>query len=57
MKVELPSSYEGYSFHSYDTLPLPTEELSAKEVITLRDEAFDKYHNYKPLDLITKKFG
>ena len=56
--VELPSSYEGYSFHSYDTLPLPTEELSAKEVITLRDEAFDKYHNYKPfLDLITKKFG
>ena len=56
--VELPSSYEGYSFHSYDTVPLPTENLTAKEVITLRDEAFDKYHNHKPfLDLITKKFG
>tara|TARA_B100000989_G_scaffold298254_1_gene286745 strand:- start:10896 stop:12440 length:1545 start_codon:yes stop_codon:yes gene_type:complete len=56
--VELPSSYEGYSFHSYDTVPLPTENLTAKEVITLRDEAFYKYHNHQPfLDLITKKFG
>ncbi len=56
--VELPNSYEGYSFHSYETVPLPTEQLTAKEVITLRDEAFDKYHNHKPfLDLITKKFG
>ena len=36
--VELPSNYEGYSFHSYDTVPLPTESLTAKEVITLRDE-------------------
>ena len=34
------------------------EKLSAKEVITLRDEAFDKYHNHKPfLNLIKKKFG
>ena len=56
--IPLPDSYEGYSFHSYETLPLPTEELSAKEIITLRDEAFDKYHNYKPfLKLIEKKFG
>ena len=56
--VKLPDSYEGYSFHSYETLPLPTETLSAKEVITLRDEAFDKYHNHKPfLNLIEKKFG
>jgi anaerobic magnesium-protoporphyrin IX monomethyl ester cyclase len=56
--IKLPGTYEGYSFHSYDTLPLPTEKLSAKEVITLRDEAFDKYHNHKPfLNLIKKKFG
>tara|TARA_Y100000591_G_scaffold56030_1_gene44593 strand:- start:10601 stop:12145 length:1545 start_codon:yes stop_codon:yes gene_type:complete len=56
--VKLPDSYEGYSFHSYETLPLPTETLSAKEVITLRDEAFDKYHNHKPfLKLIENKFG
>ena len=42
----VPDSYEGYSFHSYEALPLPTEKLSAKEVITLRDDAFNKYHNY-----------
>ena len=56
--TELPNSYEGYSFHSYETLPLPTEKLSAKEIITLRDDAFNKYHNHKPfLQLIEKKFG
>ena len=55
---QLPDTYEGFSFHSYDTLPLPTEKLSAKEIITLRDEAFNKYHNHKPfLNLIEKKFG
>ena len=57
-KIKLPDSYEGYSFHSYETLPLATEKLSAKEIITLRDDAFKKYHNYKPfLKLIEKKFG
>ena len=56
--IELPGTYSGYSFHSYETLPLPTETLSAKEVITLRDEAFNQYHNHKPfLNLIEKKFG
>ena len=35
-----------------------SRKLSAKEVITLRDEAFNKYHNHKPfLQLIEKKFG
>jgi len=56
--VKLPESYEGYSFHSFETLPLPTESLSAKEVITLRDEAFTNYHTHKPfLKLIENKFG
>ena len=56
--IKLPENYEGYSFHSYETLPLPTAKLSAKEIITLRDEAFNKYHNHKPfLQLIEKKFG
>ena len=56
--IKLPENYEGYSFHSYETLPLPTEKLSAKEIITLRDEAFNSYHNHKPfLQLIEKKFG
>jgi len=56
--IELPNTYEGYSFHSYETLPLPTKQLSAKEIITLRDEAFNKYHAHKPfLKLIENKFG
>ena len=33
---KLPDSYEGYSFHSYETQPLSTETLSAKEIISLR---------------------
>ena len=56
--VKLPDNYEGYSFHSFDTIPLPTDSLSASEVITLRDEAFTKYHTHKPfLKLIENKFG
>ena len=55
---ELPKTYEGYSFHSYETLPLPTEKLSPADVIKLRDDNFIKYHNHKPfLDKIEKKFG
>ena len=57
-KYNLPENYEGYSFHSYDTLPLPTDKLTAAEVIKLRDDNFIKYHNHKPfLDKIEKKFG
>ena len=56
--VKLPETYEGYSFHSYETLPLPTETLSPKEIVSLRDEAFIKYHTNKNfLELIKKKFG
>ena len=57
-KIPLPDTYEGYSFHAYETLPLPTKTLSAKDVLTLRDEAFTKYHTDKKfLKLIEKKFG
>ncbi len=57
-KIKLPDTYEGYSFHSFETLPLPTEKLSAKEIITMRDNDFNRYHNHKPfLSLIEKKFG
>ena len=56
--TKLPDSYEGYSFHSYETLPLPTDTLSSSEVISMRDEAFIKYHTFEPfLKLIEKKFG
>jgi hypothetical protein len=54
----LPSTYTGYSFHSYDTLPMPNENLSAAEILKFRDEAFTNYHtNPKFLQRIEKLFG
>lgn len=56
--IPLPTTYEGYSFHSYDTLPLPTEKLTAAEVLAFRDKAFDVYHsNSAFLEKIRNKFG
>lgn len=54
----LPSSYEGYAFLAYETQPLPTKYVSAKEVIKFRDEAWQKYFTHPPyLNLVEKKFG
>ena len=56
--IPLPDSYEGFSFHGYETLPLPTETLSAAEVLEFRDKAFEEYHSYPPfLEKIKSKFG
>ena len=56
--IKLPENYEGYSFHSYDTQPLPTEKLTAGEILKLRDEKFIEYHsNPRFLDKIKKKYG
>jgi anaerobic magnesium-protoporphyrin IX monomethyl ester cyclase len=56
--IPLPNTYEGYSFHGYETLPLPTETLSAAEILEFRDKAFDEYHSYPPfLEKIKNKFG
>lgn len=55
---DLPDSWIGYSQHSYETKPLPTDVLSAKEVLRFRDEAFLKYFN-NPFyqNMVRKKFG
>jgi radical SAM superfamily enzyme YgiQ (UPF0313 family) len=56
--IPLPDTYEGYSFHGYNTLPLPTETLSAAEILAFRDRAFEEYHSYPPfLEKIKAKFG
>ena len=56
--VPLPDTYEGYSFHGYDTLPLPTDTLTGAEVLAFRDNAFDEYHSYPPfLEKVKAKFG
>ena len=55
---KLPESYEGYSFHSYETQPLPTDALKPEEILEYRDKSFKNYHTYKPfLAKIEKKFG
>ncbi|RAU20880.1 B12-binding domain-containing radical SAM protein [Paramagnetospirillum kuznetsovii] len=48
----------GYSQHSYDCLPLPTETLSAIQVLDFRDAAFNEYFaNPDYLRLVERKFG
>ena len=57
-KYKLPDSYEGYSFHSYETQPLPTDSLRPEEILKYRDQSYKNYHSYKPfLNKIKNKFG
>lgn len=54
----LPESYSGYAFLSYDSQPLPTKYLSAKEVLAFRDDAWHLYFSHQPyLALVESKFG
>jgi len=54
----LPQEWSGFSQHSYDCLPLPTDKLEAAQVLKFRDEAFDRYFkNKRYLDMVTQKFG
>jgi radical SAM superfamily enzyme YgiQ (UPF0313 family) len=54
----IPKTYEGFSFHSYETLPLPTEALTSAQIIKFRDNAFEEYHSYPPfLEKVERKYG
>jgi radical SAM superfamily enzyme YgiQ (UPF0313 family) len=56
--VTLPTKYEEFSFHSYDTIPLPTTELRAARILQLRDEKFTEYFNrIEFLEKISDHFG
>ena len=56
--VKLPDTWLGYASQGYDFLPLPTEHLSAAQVLEFRDYAFDAYFkNPKYLYGIETKFG
>ena len=55
---ELPNEWHGFSQHSYETFPLPTRYLTAKEVLVFRDNAFHQYFKAQTyLDMIERKFG
>ena len=48
----------GYSQHSYECMPLPTETLTHTEVLDFRDKAFiDYFTNENYLKMIDNKFG
>jgi radical SAM superfamily enzyme YgiQ (UPF0313 family) len=54
----IPKTWEAFSQHSYETQPLPTKYISAKDVLQFRDKAFYNYFsNPKYLNMIQKKFG
>ena len=43
--VRLPETYEEFSFHSFHTVPLPTDTLPAYRILQLRDQKFTDYHS------------
>ena len=54
----LPEKWTGYSQHSVDTLPLPTNVVSGPQVLQFRDSAFETYYsNPSYLQMINLKFG
>jgi radical SAM superfamily enzyme YgiQ (UPF0313 family) len=56
--IPLPDNYESYSFHGYETYPLPTENLTSEEILKFRDNAFIEYNSYTNfLERIRNKFG
>ena len=56
--LPLPENWSGYSQHSFDCHPMPTNALSSAEVLAFRDNAFHEYfENPRYLDMITQRFG
>lgn len=55
---DLPKTFEEWSFHSYECLPLPTKYLSAAEVLRFRDRAWQMYFTRSEYhDKVEKLFG
>lgn len=55
---QLPASWSGYSQHSVDTQPLPTNYVSAGEVLRFRDRAFNVYYSgQRYQDMVQRQFG
>jgi radical SAM superfamily enzyme YgiQ (UPF0313 family) len=55
---KLPDRYAGYSQHSYYTQNLPSEKLTAAEILKFRDEAWMRYFTDPSyLEMLERKFG
>lgn len=56
--LPLPEQWSGYSQHSYDCRPLPTDHLTAAEVLKFRDDAFHVYFSSpRYLAMVDRTFG
>lgn len=56
--IPLPASWLGYASQGYDFEPLPTDSLSAADVLRFRDHAFNTYFSDPGyLEMIAQKFG
>jgi radical SAM superfamily enzyme YgiQ (UPF0313 family) len=54
----LPEKWHDFSQHSYEQLPLPTDHVTAGQVLSFRDNAWQEYNtNPRYLDMIKAKFG
>jgi radical SAM superfamily enzyme YgiQ (UPF0313 family) len=54
----LPDSFEGYAFLSYESFPLRTKHCTSAEVLAFRDRAWQTYFtNPEYLKLVESKFG
>lgn len=54
----LPETYAGYAFLSYESQPLPTKHLSARDVLRFRDDSWHTYFSHLPfLSIVETKFG
>lgn len=54
----LPKDWHDFSQHSFEQLPLPTEHLSAGEVLAFRDKAWQIYFTSPRYhDLLRQRFG
>lgn len=55
---QLPDTYQGYGFLSYEASPMATKHVSAAEVVRFRDNAWNTYHTDQNfLNLVEGKFG
>jgi hypothetical protein len=56
--LQLPESFAGYAFLSYESQPLPTKHVSAAQVLKFRDDAWQIYFsNPAYLALVEAEFG
>lgn len=54
----LPENWSGYSQHSFDTTPLPTQTLTSADVLAFRDFAFREYFSSRRYqEMVVDKFG